>query len=642
MNPILWQPQESDIAKAQITAFISLINRKYNFNLKEYAELYDWSVEQMEDFWQSLAEFFQIEFVQSASKILQAKPGILGSEWFLDASLNYAQHCLRFNDERLAISFYTEAGLRQELSYQELNTLVAQAQAGLKKLGVEQGDRVAAVLPNVPETIIAMLATTSLGAIWSSCSPDFGVQAIQERFSQIKPKVLFVCSEYLFKGKQIDCRDKITALQLALPGLQQMVEVFWPEQLQQNLSNSLSWQDFLLPAENPEFLAVPFAHPAFILFSSGTTGKPKCIVHGHGGTLLQHMKELGLHTDLQREDKLLYVTSCGWMMWNWMVSGLTLGANLILFEGSPVYPEVDSFLGILQQAGVSVFGTSAKYLHSLERVQIKAPGLPALRTILSTGSPLASSTFEYVYENISKDICLSSISGGTDIISCFALGCPILPVRAGELQCRGLGMAVQVFDEQGRAVVEQKGELVCVKPFPSMPVCFWDDPDNKKYFSAYFSKFKNTWTHGDYAMLTICSGIMIFGRSDAVLNPGGVRIGTAEIYQAVESLSQIKESLAIGQRFQGDERIVLFVVLQPDLSLDEALKQEIKQIIRVQASPRHVPAEILQVSDLPRTVNGKLSELAVKRIIHGETLGNEDALLNPECLHEFKALLDKS
>lgn len=626
MNPVLWQPSAQQIKSAQITTFINQVNQNYKLELNDYEALYNWSVEKPEDFWESLAVFCEVKFHQAAETILQATQEILGSHWFEGATLNYAEHCLRHRGEHTAIEFHTEAGLQRSLSYEELYMSVAQCQAELKSLGVEAGDRVAAVLPNMPETIIAMLATTSLGAIWSSCSPDFGAQGIVERFSQIEPKVLFACADYLFKGKQIDCRDKIRAVEKSIPSIIKTIETpFKPNN-----------------ASTVEFTPVPFEHPGFILYSSGTTGKPKCIVHGHGGTLLQHLKELVLHTDLKREDKLMYVTTCGWMMWNWMASGLAVGATLVLYEGSPIYPKTNSLLGLVKDADVTVFGTSARYLQCLEQAAVKTSALPALRTILSTGSPLAPETFAYVYKNIKADLCLSSISGGTDIISCFALGCPILPVHAGELQCRGLGMAVAVFNAQGEPVIEQQGELVCTKPFPSMPICFWNDPDNKKYRQAYFSQFKNSWAHADYAMLTHCSGIMIFGRSDAVLNPGGIRIGTAEIYQPVESLPQIKESLAVGHRLNGDERVVLFVVLKPDCVLDETLKREIKAIIKAQASPRHVPAEIFQVNDLPRTVNGKLSELAVKHVIHGEPISNTYALQNPACLNEFKGLLDKS
>ncbi len=626
MNPILWQPSTRQIESAQITQFMQYINQKYHQQFQHYEALYNWSIQEPDHFWESITSFCNVRFHQYPSTILKATPEMIGTQWFADSTLNYAEHGLRHRDEHIAIEFYTELGLQSKLSYRELYQRVAQCQWMLKQLGIKKGDRVAAVMPNMPETIIAMLATTSLGAIWSSCSPDFGVQGIVERFSQIEPKVLVACSHYLFKGKQIDCVEKINQLQQALPSLKKII---WQEDIQND-------------ANEVHFEPVAFDHPAFILYSSGTTGKPKCIVHGHGGTLLQHLKELVLHTDLKRTDKLMYVTTCGWMMWNWMVSGLAVGATLVLYDGSPVYPHVDSLLTLLKQADITVFGTSAKYLHSLQQANIHAPSLPLLRTVLSTGSPLMPETFEYVYRQIKQDICLSSISGGTDIISCFALGCPILPVRAGELQCRGLGMAVEVFNEQGESIQEQQGELVCTKPFPSMPVCFWNDEGNKKYHQAYFAKFKNTWSHGDYAMLTSCSGVMIFGRSDAVLNPGGVRIGTAEIYEPVETLPEVQEALAVGQKFEGDERILLFVVLKPNHTLDDALKHRIKAVIRTQASPRHVPAEIFQVNDVPRTVNGKLSELAVKHVIHGEPVSNTHALQNPECLSEFKRLLDKS
>jgi acetoacetyl-CoA synthetase len=491
---------------------------------------------------------------------------------------------------------------------------------------VKKNDVVAALLPNVPEAIIFMLATTAMGAIWTSCSPDFGVPAILDRFSQVEPKALITAPGYLHKGKWIDCRDKNQTLISALPTLLQTHSI--DQSLDQN-------QDKVY------FESLPFDHPGFILYSSGTTGKPKCIVHGQGGTLIQHMKELILHTDLKPGDRLLYLTTCGWMMWNWMASALGTGAAVVLFEGNPFFPQSDSLFSILSEAQVTVFGTSAKFLSTWQKAGVTSSHSDAFKnihTVLSTGSPLLPDTFKYVYTSLKEDLCLSSISGGTDIISCFALGCPLLPVYAGELQCRGLGMAVEVWNEEGESVIEEKGELVCIKAFPSMPLKFWNDPDGKKFHQAYFNRFEGVWTHGDYAMLKSNGGLVIFGRSDSVLNPGGVRIGTAEIYRQVETLPSVQESLAVGLDQDGNQVIILFVILAPGQTLSESLKDEIKLRLRQNASPRHVPAQIIEVKDFPRTVNGKVSEIAVTKIINHQPLDNLDALANPEVLDLFREL----
>ncbi|HET8817727.1 MAG TPA: acetoacetate--CoA ligase, partial [Pseudidiomarina sp.] len=506
--------------------------------------------------------------------------------------------------------------------------------------GVAQGDRVAAMMPNSIETIVAMLATTSIGAIWSSCSPDFGVQGVLDRFGQIEPKLFITVDGYFYNGKKLSIADKVEAIRAELPSVTQTIRIDFAH-LDLPVATGMSrWQDFLdTTATSIEFTPMGFNDPLYIMFSSGTTGVPKCIVHGIGGTLLQHLKEHGLHTDLSRDDVFFYFTTCGWMMWNWLATGLASGATLLLFDGSPFYPQPNVLWNIAEEENITIFGTSAKYLSALEKAQYRPReehSLTALRSILTTGSVLTPESFDFVYRDIKTNICLSSISGGTDIVSCFALGCPILPVYRGELQCVGLGLDVQVFNDAGQSVTNEKGELVCRNSFPSMPIGFWQDSDGSRYFNAYFARFESTWAHGDYAELTEHGGVIIYGRSDAVLNPGGVRIGTAEIYRQVEKIEAVLESIAVGQRWQDDERVVLFVRLRDGIQLDDELRQTIKAIIRQNATPRHVPAIIAQVDDIPRTISGKIVELAVRQVIHGETVKNTDALANPQALEQFQ------
>ncbi|MFA6036837.1 MAG: acetoacetate--CoA ligase [Legionellales bacterium] len=618
MNNPIWQPDSKRISQAQITDFMRLVD------IHHYPELYQWSIQDPEDFWETLSEFCQVKFSKPYKKILQTGDRMCDARWFVGAELNFAQNLLRYKNNRIAITSYDENGKRAQYTYLELYKAVAQCAHELKNLGVKKNDVVAGVMPNVPETIIAMLATTSLGAIWTACSPDFGEAGILDRFSQVSPKVLFAVDSYIFKGKTISCLETIKNLEKKLPSLVKTIFI------------SDSWDN---DAHEIEFVQVPFDHPIYILYSSGTTGVPKCIVHGAGGTLLQHLKEHVLHTDLKSTDTLFYYTTCGWMMWHWMASALASGVTLLLYEGAPLYPNAGSLWDIIAKEKVSVFGTSAKYISTLDKANFSPKqDISALRTILSTGSPLMAHEFEYVYRAIKKDVCLSSISGGTDIISCFALGCPILPVYPGELQCRGLGMAVEVYNEQGLSVIEEKGELVCTAPFPSMPIYFWNDPDCARYLHSYFDKFDNIWAHGDFAQITNHDGLIIYGRSDAVLKPGGVRIGTAEIYRPVEKINEVLECLAIGQPWQDDIRIILFVVLREGIVLDDVLRQKIGDTIRHEASPRHVPAKIIQVSDLPRTINNKISELAVKQVVMGENVTNIQALANPECLNQFAAI----
>ncbi len=609
----------------------------------DYDALHRWSIEQPQDFWPALCQFCDVRFDQPAEAALSNPDSIMDAGWFAGSRLNFAANLLREGGNDIAIVAYAEDGSRHELRRQELRALVAAAAAGLRDAGVREGDRVAASLPNCPEAVIGMLATASLGAVWSSCSPDFGVNGIVDRFGQIAPKVLVAANGYRYNGKTVDTRATTAGVAGAIPELQRIVIVPYVKSLccTVEAANVVEWDEFLVPGVALDFASVPFDHPLFIMFSSGTTGAPKCIVHGHGGTLLQHVKEHVLHTDIGSDDRLFYFTTCGWMMWNWLASGLASGATLVLFDGAPFCGDGRILWRMAAEERITVFGTSAKYLSALEKAGVRPAdefSLPELRAVLSTGSPLAPSGFDYVYAAIGNDLQLSSIAGGTDILGCFALGNPLLPVRRGELQCLGLGMAVQVFDDDGQPVTGERGELVCKRPFPSAPVGFWNDDDRSLYRAAYFERFEGVWAHGDYAELTDSGGLVIHGRSDAILNPGGVRIGTAEIYRQVEKLDEIVESIAIGQQWQDDERVVLFVVLRPGVALDSALKDRIRGVIRRNATPRHVPAVIVAVPDIPRTRSGKIVELAVRAVVHGKPVKNTEALANPEALAYFRDL----
>ncbi|HKZ72708.1 MAG TPA: acetoacetate--CoA ligase, partial [Steroidobacteraceae bacterium] len=549
-----------------------------------------------------------------------------------------------------ALLFANERGARRTLSWRELHAEVARVAAGLRELGVEPGDRVAGFLPNLPEAVIAMLAASSLGAVWSSCSPDFGFHGVLDRFGQIAPRVLFCADGYFYAGKRIDSLATVASVLASVPSIERVVVVTYIGEADADAAaasplgpKAVRFEAFGTPRSTLRFELTDFDHPLYILYSSGTTGIPKCIVHGAGGTLLQHQKEHLLHTDVRRGDRLFYFTTCGWMMWNWLVSALASGATVVLYEGSPFYPDAGSLWRLAAELRITIFGTSAKYLQAMEKsnfVPARDADLACLRTVLSTGSPLAPEGFEFVYRDVKRDVQLSSISGGTDIVSCFALGNPLLPVYAGEIQCRGLGMAVDIFDDSGRPVRGAQGELVCTAPFPSMPVGFWNDPSGEKYRAAYFERFPGVWHHGDYAAITAHGGVVIHGRSDAVLNPGGVRIGTSEIYRQVEKLPEILESIAVGQDWKGDVRVVLFVRLAPGVELDDALKRRIRDTIRANATPRHVPAKIIAVPDIPRTISGKLTELAVRNVVHGLPVKNTDALANPQALEHFRDLAE--
>jgi acetoacetyl-CoA synthetase len=645
MSSALWTPSESRKKSANLTRFLRHLSSLGYLECSDFSTLYDWSTTEPERFWTTLWEFCGVTASRRWDTVLTDRNKMPGARWFCGSRLNFAENLLRRCDETEALVSWNEAGRRRSLTYSALHDGVSRLARALRTAGVQPGDRVAGFMPNIPETVIAMLATTSLGAVWSSCSPDFGISGVLDRFGQIRPTVLFAADAYLYKGKAVDCLDRVSRLLRELPSVRNTIVVpdIDPAPTLDTLPGATLWDDFLGHGTVPaiDFAQLPFDHPIYILYSSGTTGKPKCIVHGAGGTLLQHLKELVLHTDLRVGDRICYFTTCGWMMWNWLVSGLAAGATVVLYDGAPLHPRPDALFDLAAAERLTVFGTSAKYLAAAEKAGVapaRTHDLSHLATILSTGSPLAPESFDYVYRDVKSDVLLSSISGGTDIVSCFALGCPLLPVYRGELQCRGLGMKVAVYDDTGHPVRGRKGELVCLAPFPSMPIYFWDDPEGKRYHAAYFERFPGVWTHGDFAELTEHDGVVIHGRSDAVLNPGGVRIGTAEIYRQVETLPEVLEAIAVGQEWKGDVRIVLFVKLRAGVSLDGELSNRIRQTIRTGTSPRHVPAVTLQVADIPRTVSGKPVELAVRDVIHNRPVTNLDALANPEALEYFRDL----
>ena len=640
----LWTPSPDRVAGSRLSQFTRNLEARGAGRFAGYDELHRFSISDPETFWSEVWDFCGIKG-EKGDIILADGERMPGAQFFPQARLNFAQNLLVKTGTSKAIVFRGEDKAERVLSWDDLRGLVSRLQQALRDAGVTKGDRIAAMMPNMPETVAGMLAAASIGAIWSSCSPDFGTRGVVDRFGQIEPKVFLACDGYWYNGKRVEVADKLAEIgpQMGTPRTVIVPYLGQAGEIAARLENAVSLEDFIASysAAEVRYEVLDFAHPLYILFSSGTTGVPKCIVHSQGGTLIQHLKEHQLQCDLRDGDHLFYFTTCGWMMWNWLVSGLASGCTLMLYDGSPFYPDGNVLFDYAQDHEFTLFGTSAKYIDAVRNAGLKpaqSHDLSTIRTITSTGSPLAPENFEFVYRDIRSDCHLASVSGGTDIVSCFVIGIPSKPVYKGEIQGPGLGMAVEVWDDDGNPVRGEKGDLVCVKPFPSMPVQFWNDPDGAKYHAAYFERFDNVWCHGDFAEWTEHGGMIIHGRSDATLNPGGVRIGTAEIYNQVEQLPQVEEALCIGQDWQGDTRVVLFVKLAENLQLDDELVAAIKTRIRTGASPRHVPAIIVQVADIPRTKSGKITELAVRDVVHGREIKNKEALANPDALELYRDL----
>ena len=641
----LWSPSTDQIANANITAFQRAVETQWKVEFSDYPAFHDFSISEPEKFWVSLKDFCGAKAASWGERVLIEGDRMPGAKFFPDATLNFAENLLPRRDNTSAIIFQAEDKVRRELSWCELYDSVSVLAQALKEMGVGPGDRCAGFVPNMPGAITAMLATTSLGAVWTSCSPDFGVNGVLDRFGQTEPKVLFTADGYFYNGKPQDSLERVAQFSADLPTVEKIIVLPLVSDAPDvsGVPNAVTLADFTAPftAGDIDFVQMPFNSPLYIMYSSGTTGKPKCIVHGAGGTLLTHLKEHVLHCDVKPGDREFYFTTCGWMMWNWLVTGLAAEATLILYDGSPFYPDGNVLFDLADDTGVTLFGTSAKYIDALAKAGLKpmeTHDLSTVRTMTSTGSVLAPEGFDYVYQNVKQDICLSSIAGGTDILGCFIGGNPALPVYRGEIQCRLLGMAVEVFDENGASQNNEKGELVCTQPFPTMPLYFWDDADGARYHGAYFDRFDNIWCHGDFVLRTDRDGWVIYGRSDATLNPGGVRIGTAEIYRQVEQFDEVVEAIVIGQDWDNDTRVVLFVVLRDGLTLDDVLTDRIRKRVRQNCTPRHVPAKVVQVADIPRTKSGKITELAVRDVVHGRNVKNSEALANPEALDLYRDL----
>ncbi len=647
MDPkMLWQPSPEFIKNSNMVRFMDAVNQRYRLSLSTYRELWQWSVDHIADFWGLFWEFANIIASKPYDQVVDDPLKMPGARWFAGAELNFAENLLRYRDDQKALVFQGEGQALASYTYRQLYDDVSRMAQALSAAGVTKGDRVAGFMPNMPQAVIAMLAAVSLGAIWSSSSPDFGIKGVLDRFGQIEPKVLFTADGYFYNGKTFDSLEKVGGILQQLPMVEKVVVVGYTA-AQPDLTpvpNAVAWEDFVAPYAPAEidFVQVPADHPLYVMYSSGTTGKPKCMVQSHAGILANQLKEHLLHCDLRRDDVLFYFTTCGWMMWNWLVCGLGVGATLVLYDGSPFHPGPEVLWKMAEKLGLTIFGTSAKYISALDEAGYK-PGrdcdLSKLRMVCSTGSPLAVSSFQYAYREIKADMQVASISGGTDLNGCFALGNPMLPVHAGELQGPGLGLDVHAFSDAGQPVTDETGELVCAAAFPSMPVYFWNDPNGERYHNAYFTKYPGVWTHGDFISVSSrTGGITIYGRSDATLNPGGVRIGTADIYTALESLEAVTDSVVVGQEWNDDVRVVLFVTLAKGVELDDALIKEIKTTIRQACSPRHVPAKVIQVQGIPYTINMKKVELAVRNVIHGKPVTNRDALANPDCLSQYEGL----
>jgi acetoacetyl-CoA synthetase len=640
----LWEPSEERIRSTNMYRFMTRVNETYGKHFTEYTPLWEWSVDRLEDFWTAAWDFLDIKVSVPYDTVIQDRDKMPGAKFFAGSKLNFAENLLRFRDDRTALIFRGEDTVRRTLTYKELYTEVARTAAALKAQGIQPGDRVVGFVPNMPESIIAMLAATSLGAIWSSCSPDFGIKGVLDRFGQTRPKVLFTADGYFFKGKPLSSIERIAGIVAELPSIEKIVVVPYISDKPDisSLPNAVHYADFKdASATDIDFVQMNFDDPLYIMYSSGTTGLPKCMVQSIGGVLLHQKKELVLHTDLKKEDTIFYFTTCGWMMWNWLTASLSVGATLVLYDGNPFHPGPDALWRMAHDEKVTVFGTSAGYIEALKNAGVKPKDqfdLTPLKSVLSTGSPLSDENFKFIYDHIKSDLQLASISGGSDLNGCFALGNPMGPVYTGELQCRGLGMAVYAYDDNGQPVVDQQAELVCTAPFPSMPIYFWGDEDGSKYHSAYFDQFPNIWTHGDFIKVTPRGGVIMFGRSDATLNPGGVRIGTAEIYRRLDAMPELEDSVVVGQSWNNDVRVILFVKLTPGYDLTEDLEAKIRADIRANASPRHVPAKIIACPDVPYTLNMKKVELAVKKVIEGKEVKNKDALKNPEALDFFADL----